>query len=368
MNLIGDSICVLRVKMEVENGFDEIVAEKIATFKDAVRRGELDENYPLSLIEKVKRLSDKITNVEISGPRSAIAIPLRFVKTFTPESEVAFSSKIGDGGCSKFVGDILKKWGVINAAQIAKGADCAVEFKCVSPNGNLSECVVKRSSSKVFKHSFDLLEIENRLSKKFDAILLNRPRIGFANAIEELRKRDDSLISLIIHDFSKYQNAQDYLEYAKKSDFVFITAEDGGNVMRPTQKALGVNCRDEIGEAIVNLNSIYSNQKMFLLPPIPNATGKEKRVTFYQTGLSPVAVEIPDKIRQKTKTAWLNGACVALALKDWSKREGGAPFELNGHLPATQKDLEIFANWAVNMAYFGYPESDYEPQTNLIIK
>ncbi len=368
MNVIGDSICVLRVKVEVENGFAQDVAEKIGALKGAVKRGDFDENYPISLVEKVKTLSEKITNVEISGPRSAIAIPLRFIKTFAPESGVAFSSKLGDGGCAKLIDKFLKDWGVINAAQIAEKSDCAVEFKCVSPDGELSETIVKKSSSKAFKHLFDLLEIENRLGVKFDAILLNRPRVGFAKALDELHKRPNSLVSLVIHDFSKYQHAADYLEYAKRSNFVFITAEDGGAVMRPTMKELGVASRDELGEKIVNLTSPDAPKKMFVLPPSPKAVGKDKVATFYQTGLAPVIVEIPDKVRQKTKTAWLNGACVALAVKDWSKRKQGAPFKLSGHLPATQTDLENFANWAVNMAYFGYPRADFEPTQNLIIK
>lgn len=58
-NIIGDSICVLRVKVEVETGFDEIVAERIASLQDDVKSGVLDKNYPYSLIEHIKEKNSK---------------------------------------------------------------------------------------------------------------------------------------------------------------------------------------------------------------------------------------------------------------------------------------------------------------------
>lgn len=85
-NIIGDSICVLRVKVETENGFDAQVAEKIGELRTQVKAGIFDENYPRSLVDYVAKNIGNILNVEISGPRSAIAIPLRVAKNFSPES------------------------------------------------------------------------------------------------------------------------------------------------------------------------------------------------------------------------------------------------------------------------------------------
>ena len=371
-DIIGDSICVLRVKVEVENGFDEIVADKIASLQGDVKSGEFDKNYPLSLIEHIEKNFQNIRNIEISGPRSAIAIPLRVIKTFAPENKVVFSTKIGDGGCGKTITEFLKKWGIIPALQTASGCDSKVEFKCVSQNGMLSETIIKKSSSKAFKHSFDLTDIEKEYNLCCNTLLLNRPRIGFDKAIEIVRCRENPLVSLIIHDYSKYQNAFDYLKYVEKSDYVFITAEDSDkSITSQIRKALGVSTYEEIGEAIVNYKTnIIGNtsRRMFLLPPKKDALSKDKFVSFHLTGLKPVKVEVPDKIRLKMKTAWLNGACVALARKDWATCKTNAPFKLNGILPASQTDFETFANWAMNMAYFGYPNSDYHPQTNLILK
>ena len=45
-----------------------------------------------------------------------------------------------------------------------------------------------------------------------------------------------------------------------------------------------------------------------------------------------------------------------------------APFGLDGVLPAAQSDLETFANWAVNIAYFGYPDKYFKPERNLILR
>lgn len=79
-------------------------------------------------------------------------------------------------------------------------------------------------------------------------------------------------------------------------------------------------------------------------------------------------MKFPIKIRLKLKTAWLNGACVALAAKDWGNAEMEAPFRLDGVLPAAQSDLETFANWAVNIAYFGYTDKYFKPERNLILR
>ena len=371
-DIIGDSISVLRVKVEVENGFDEVVAENIASLQSDVKSGMFDVNYPYSLVEYLKTNIPKITNIEISGPRSAIAIPLRVIKTFSPENNVSFSTKIGDGGCSRAMVEFLKNWDIIPVTQIASGYDSKVEFKCVSPNGMLRETIIKKSSSKAFKHSFDLQEIEKYYQLNIDTLLLNRPRIGFDKAIDIVRKRENPLISLIIHDYSKYQNATDYLKYVEKSDYVFITAEDSDkSITSQIKKALGVSTYEDIGEAIVNYKTDKSDntsKRIFLLPPPKDSLGKDKFVSFHQTGMKPVKVEVPDKIRLKMKTAWLNGSCVALARKGWAKCKTKPPFKLSGVLPATQTDFEIFANWAMNMAYWGYPTSNYKPQTNLILK
>ena len=83
--------------------------------------------------------------------------------------------------------------------------------------------------------------------------------------------------------------------------------------------------------------------------------------------MRPVKVLVPDRIRLKLKTAWLNGACVALVAKKWANAGKNAPFNLTDNLPTTQGDMEIFANWAVNMAYHGYPGSRYEPTKNLLL-
>ena len=76
----------MRVKVETENGFDAQVAEKIGELQPQVKAGIFDENYPRSLVDYVAKNIGNILNVEISGPRSAIAIPLRVAKNFSPES------------------------------------------------------------------------------------------------------------------------------------------------------------------------------------------------------------------------------------------------------------------------------------------
>ena len=366
-NIIGDSICVLRVKVETENGFDAQVAEKIGELQPQVKAGIFDENYPRSLVDYVVKNIGNILNVEISGPRSAIAIPLRVAKNFSPESGVAFSSKAGNGGCGRLIRDFLSEWEIIPALQTAENSDSHVEFKCVCPCRELSEVVIKKSFSKSFKHAFDIDEIENSVGVKFDTILVNRPRAGLAKAVEKIRKRENPLVSLIVHDFSKYQSPADYLAFLEKSDYVFITAEDSDkSVIRGMRKALGANSYEELGEKVVQYKLGEVGRRMFLLPPHRDA--EQKFITFFQTGLMPVRVEVPDKIRLKLKTAWLNGACVALAAKDWDNAEMEAPFRLDGVLPAAQSDLETFANWAVNIAYFGYPDKYFKPERNLILR
>lgn len=251
-NIIGDSICVLRVKVETENGFDAQVAEKIGELQPQVKAGIFDENYPRSLVDYVAKNIGNILNVEISGPRSAIAIPLRVAKNFSPESGVAFSSKVGNGGCGRLIRDFLSEWEIIPALQTAENSDSHVEFKCVCPCGELSEVVIKKSSSKSFEHAFDIDEIENSVGVKFDTILVNRPRAGLAKAVEKIRKRENPLVSLIVHDYSKYHSPADYLAFLEKSDYVFITAEDSDkSVIRGMRKALGANSYEELGEKVV---------------------------------------------------------------------------------------------------------------------
>ena len=357
----------MRVKVETENGFDAQVAAQIGELQAQVRTGDFDENYPQSLIEYVAEHIDKILNVEISGPRSAIAIPLRVAKNFSPESNVAFSSKVGDGGCGRLIRGFLSKWGVIPALQTAENSDSHVEFKCVCPCGSLSEVVIKKSSSKSFKHAFDLDEIENSSGIKFDTILVNRPRAGLSRAVEKIRGRENPLVSLIVHDYSKYQSPSDYLAFLEKSDYVFITAEDSDkSVIRGMRKALGAALYEELGEKIVEYKLDEVGRRMFLLPPRCDAD--TKFITFFQTGLKPIRVEVPDKVRLKLKTSWLNGACVALASKNWKGIGMQPPFRLDGVLPSSQSDFEEFVNWAVNIAYFGYPDKYFKPERNLILR
>ena len=68
-DIIGDSITVLRVKVEVENGFDEVVAENIASLQGDVKSGMFDVNYPYSLVEYVK------TNIPSSVVMNEVVIP-----------------------------------------------------------------------------------------------------------------------------------------------------------------------------------------------------------------------------------------------------------------------------------------------------
>lgn len=357
----------MRVKVETENGFDAHVAAKIGELQSQVKDGKFDADYPNSLIEHIAGNIDNILNVEISGPRSAIAIPLRVAKNFSPESNVAFSSKVGDGGCGRLIRKFLAKWNIISALQTAANSDSHIEFKCVCPCGDLSEVVIKKSSSKSFKHAFDIGEVENSCGVKFDTILVNRPRAGLAKAVEKIRKRENPLVSLVVHDYSKYQSPADYLGFLEKSDYVFITAEDSDkSVIRGMGKALGAASYEELGEKIVRYKLGEVGRRMFMLPPRRDAA--PKFITFFQTGLNPVRVEVPDKIRLKLKTAWLNGACVALAAKDWRNAGTEAPFRLDGVLPAEQSDLQTFANWAVNIAYFGYPDKYFKHEKNLILR
>ena len=119
----------MRVKVETENGFDAQVGEKIGELRTQVKAGIFDENYPRSLVDYVAKNIGNILNVEISGPRSAIAIPLRVAKNFSPESGVAFSSKVGNGGCGRLIRDFLSEWEIIPALQTAENSDSHVEFK-----------------------------------------------------------------------------------------------------------------------------------------------------------------------------------------------------------------------------------------------
>lgn len=63
-DIIGDSISVLRVKVEVENGFDEAVTENIASLQGDVKSGMFDANYPYSHVEYVKTNIPKIINLK----------------------------------------------------------------------------------------------------------------------------------------------------------------------------------------------------------------------------------------------------------------------------------------------------------------
>lgn len=63
-DIIGDSISVLRVKVEVEDGFDKAVAEDIASLQGDVKSGMFDANYPYSLVEYVKTNIPKIINLK----------------------------------------------------------------------------------------------------------------------------------------------------------------------------------------------------------------------------------------------------------------------------------------------------------------
>ncbi|MBR4597948.1 MAG: hypothetical protein IKO42_06120, partial [Opitutales bacterium] len=193
--IIGDSICVLRVKVETQIGYDKLVAEEIERLWKNSAAGEFDAGYPHSLVGKILETIGHILNVEISGPRSAVAIPLRVIKTFAPECDVAFSSKIGSGGCGLEIRKFLKEWGILDATQAAENADSHVEFKCVGGDGNLTEFVAKKSPSKAFRHNFDLGEIEAKAGAEFNAMLFNRPRAGFLSALETLKKRPNSIIS-----------------------------------------------------------------------------------------------------------------------------------------------------------------------------
>ena len=118
-----------------------------------------------------------------------------------------------------------------------------------------------------------------------------------------------------------------------------------------------VESLDELARRMLEINEL---KRLVVLPP----SNECENLRFYTTDFNRcVEVKCPDSPR--AKTAWLNGACVALTCKDW---QGKAPFELENRFPKTYSDFEKFCDWATQLAYANYAGEDFKIQNSWIIE
>lgn len=347
--VVGSGVCPLAVRFRLKSGDLEDVVARIKSLKSEIRKGgKLFGNYPESLFAEIRSWKEIDSDYFFEeGARASIVIALKVIKRFCgkdADCSMAYTAGERGGGATKAVEKSLSANGItplFDYPPDGKGdsqIDVVVEDLAEHETARMYQ-----ASRTSFKYRFALDKIEKACGREIDALLLNRAASGAKEAAFKLCERGNSLVSFRIHNFSRHVGVSENAEMLGAAHYIFITdpAKDP-SIVRDLKRYYDAETLDELARRILEINGL---RRIVVVPPSDEC----ENLRFYCTDFNRcVEVKCPDSPR--AKTAWLNGACVALALKDWSGR-GEAPFELDGYFPKTFSDFEEFADWAVQMAY-----------------
>ena len=366
---MGSGVCPLAVRFRAQGRDASDLAAQCKALKPEIRRGgALFEGYPQSLFRRIRSWKGvESSYFQMEGARSSIVLAEKLIKSFCGKSaECAIAYKAGEKSkwCTRKTQESLAESGIAAHFEYLKdGAgdnqlDVVFEEPCASSTARMYQA--PRSS---FKYSLNLAKIEAVLGRRANVLLLNRAAKGAKNAADEVLSRKDKnpLVSYRLHNFSRHAGAAENVEMLESANFIFMTdPKKDPSIVRELKKYFDAEDLDELARRILEING---EKRMVVIPPDESEFDKGENLRFYSSLFNRfVEVKCPDFPR--ARTAWLNGSCVALTCKNWS---GRAPFELDGRFPKTYADFEVFANWAVQLAYAENPREDFEPEGSWIL-
>ncbi len=361
--VVGSGVCPLYVKFKIVDESAEDVAAKAKALKKEIREGgRLYKNYPQSLFDEILSWREVDGNYfENLGARASIVIPEFLIKKFCGDSvRIAHAYKCGEKGkgCTTAVEKSLVENGIEPIFDYLPKGDNQLDISFEDIVGHATARMYQASRTS-FKYNFSLDKIENALGENVNFLLLNRAAKGAKKAAEEIVSRSsDNLVFYRVHNFSRHAGVSENVEMLEFANFIFITDPDKNpTITRDLLKYYDVDDLDSLARRILETNEL---KRVVVIPPSDEC----ENLRFYQTDFNRcVEVKCPDSPR--VKTAWLNGSCAALLLKDWRRK---APFKLEGRYPKTYEDFETFADWAVQLAYQDDVKLDFKIAESWIIK
>lgn len=364
--VVGSGVCPLAVHFRLKSGDLEEVVGRIKSLKPEIRKGgKLFENYPESLFAEIRSWEEIDPDYFFEeGARASIVIALNVIKSFCggyADCSMAYTAGERGGVATKAVENSLSANGIrplFDYLPDGKGdSQIDVVVEDLADHGTARMYQASRTS---FKYRFALDKIEKACGGKIDALLLNRAAAGAKEAALKLCGRGNSLVSFRIHNFSRHAGVSENVEMLGAANYIFITdpAKDP-SIVRDLKRYYDVETLDELARRILEINEV---RRIVVIPPSDEC----ENLRFYCTDFNRcVEVKCPDSPR--ARTAWLNGACVALALKNWTGR-GEAPFAMDGYFPKTFPDFKKFADWAVQLAYAKKIGEDFSITDSWIIE
>ncbi len=361
--VVGSGVCPLYVKFRIRDEDATTVAQKAKSLKSAIRKGgKLYKNYPQSLFDEILSW-DEIDNTyfENFGAKASIVLAETLIKQFCGDSvRVAHAYKCGEKSknCTKSVEKSLSEKGIEPLFEyLAEGDNqLDISFEDIASSATARMYQAPRSN---FKYNFNLQKIENQLCEQTNILLLNRAAKGAKMAAEQLLARsDENLVFYRIHNFSRHAGVAENVEMLYDANFIFITdpAKDK-TISRDLMRYFDEDDFDSTARKMLELNE---RERMIVVPPSDEC----ENLRFYCSRFNrPVEIMCPDSPR--AKTAWLNGSCAALVLKDW---KGDAPFALEKRFPKTYEEFEKFADWAVQLAYCERPDENFSITKSWLVK
>lgn len=363
--VVGSGLCPLAVRFQLRDGYLDDVVDRIKNLKSKIRKGgKLFGKYPQSLFDEI--LSWDEINPDymfIEGARSSIVIAQKVIKSFCGDSVrsvMAYTMGEKDGDATKAVENSLSQFNIEHLfSYLPKGSgDNQIDI-IVGEMSDYSTARMYQAPRISFRYQCDLEKIEKKLKEDVDVLILNRAAKGAKNAAETLLTRNkNNLVSFRIHNFSRHAGVSENADMLEWANFIFITdPEKDPTICRDLMRYYDVENLDALARYILEINDI---KRLVVIPPSDEC----ENLRFYTTDFNRcVEVKCPDYPR--AKTAWLNGACVALTCKNWQDKQ---PFELENRFPKTYKDFELFCDWATQLAYSNYASKDFKIKESWIIE
>ena len=363
--VVGSGLCPLAVRFQLKDGYLDDVVARIKNLKSEIRKGgRLFKKYPQSLFDEILSWDEINPNyMYVEGARSSVVIAQKVIKSFcgnSVRSAMAYTMGEKTGGATKEVEKSLSEFNIEPLfSYLPKGAGDNQIDVVVEDISDHATARMYQASRTSFKYKCDLDKIEKELNENVNILMLNRAAKGAKDSAEKLLLRDkNNLVSFRIHNFSRHTGVAENVDMLEWANFIFITdpAKDP-TICRDLKRYYDVESLDELARRMLEINEL---KRLVVLPP----SNECENLRFYTTDFNRcVEVKCPDSPR--AKTAWLNGACVALTCKDWQAK---APFELENRFPKTYSDFEKFCDWATQLAYANYAGEDFKIQDSWIIE
>ncbi len=387
--VVGSGLCPYTVRFRVEDGAALDIVDRIKGLKKEIRKGgRLFDNYPQSLFDEIHSWAEvDSTYFKEEGARASIVIAQCVIKSFC-EGDVrcALTYKMGEknGGATLALERSVREWGIEHFYDYFEDGKGDNQIDVIIESASLNKTArVYQSSKTAFKYKCDLKKIEKAMGEKADVLLFNRAAQTAKDSAKELIGRG-GVVGFRIHNFSRHAGAKEHIDMLDYSNYIFISdPAKEPSVAKGLMKHYGVYTLKDVAKKFLEIDE---KKRIVVVPPVSSdicPSDACENFRFFMTGEED-CVEVsfpkdneaakkhintkrgsifpPDSSR--ARTAWLNGSCIALVCKDW---KGKAPFELKDNFPASYKDLELFANYATQIAYTEFLDENFTPTGSWVV-